>query len=54
MFLNHTPLKPKIKHYSLQPGMMLVSGSNKVEEILVGLKVHNFVTADEVYTMFED
>jgi ribonucleotide monophosphatase NagD (HAD superfamily) len=52
MFMNHSPMRPHLIQFSKEPGVLLVSGSLKVTDILDDLGIVNYVTADELYALF--
>lgn len=52
MFMNHTPLKPKLVEYSKMAGNLLITGSLSVKEIVEDLGIHNYITADEFYSLY--
>lgn len=52
MFMNHSPMRPHLRKYSQLPGVLLVSGSLRITDILDDLAITNYVTADELYALF--
>jgi hypothetical protein len=52
MFMNHSPMRPHLRKFSQLPGVLLVSGSLRITEILDDLSITNYVTADELYALF--
>lgn len=46
MFMNHTPVRPHLKEYSKKKGVLLVTGSLRITEILEDMHIDNYVTAD--------
>lgn len=46
MFMNHSPMRPYLNKYRREPGILLVSGSLRITDILDDLKISNYVTAD--------
>lgn len=46
MFMNHSPMRPHLIKFSKQPGVLLVSGSLRVLDIIEDLGISNYVTAD--------
>lgn len=54
MFMNHTPVRPHLIKYSKMPGLLLVSGSLKITDILDDIGIKNYVTADELYAIFHE
>ena len=52
MFMNHTPLKPKLVEYSQKAGNLLITGSLNVKEIVDSLDITNYITADEFYGIY--
>ena len=52
MFMNHTPLKPKLKEYAAMQGNLLITGSLNVKGIVEDLEIKNYVTADELFQIF--
>ena len=52
MFMNHSPVRPHLSKYSKQEGIILISGSLKVTDIIDDMGISNYVTADELYAIF--
>lgn len=52
MFMNHSPMRPHLRKFSQLPGVLLVSGSLRITDILDDLAITNYVTADEMYALF--
>lgn len=52
MFMNHSPMRPHLRNFSKQSGVLLVSGSLRITDILDDLAITNYVTADELYALF--
>lgn len=52
MFMSHSPIRPYLKKYSSQGGILLITGSLKIQEIVEEMGIHNYVTADEIYALF--
>jgi hypothetical protein len=52
MFMNHSPMRPEIIKFSQMKGILLVTGSLEITDILHDLNINNYVTADELYTIF--
>jgi ribonucleotide monophosphatase NagD (HAD superfamily) len=52
MFMNHSPVRPHLRKYSQQEGILLLSGSLRITDIVEAMGISNYVTADELYTLF--
>lgn len=52
MFMNHSPMRPHLRNFSKQSGVLLVSGSLRITDILDDLAITNYVAADELYALF--
>ena len=52
MFMNHSPVRPHLSKYRKQEGIILISGSLKVTDIIDDMGISNYVTADELYAIF--
>jgi len=50
--MNHSPVRPHLSKYSEQEGVILISGSLKVTDIIDDMGISNYVTADELYAIF--
>lgn len=51
MFMNHSPIRPHLRKYS-QQGLLLITGSLNVEDVVTEMGISNYVTADELYHIF--
>ena len=52
MFMNHSPVRSYLMKYSKLPGIILISGSLNIVEIVDDLNITNYITADELYAIF--
>jgi ribonucleotide monophosphatase NagD (HAD superfamily) len=52
MFMNHSPMRSYLSKFSNEPGVLMVSGSLRIIDILEDLGISNYVTADELYALF--
>lgn len=52
MFMNHSPVRPHLRKYSQKEGIILLTGSLRITDIVEDMKITKYVTADELYTLF--
>lgn len=52
MFMNHSPIRPHLNKFSKLDGILLLSGSLKITDIVDEMGITNYVTADELYALF--
>ena len=45
MFMAHSPIRPYLSQY-YKEGLLLITGSNKIEEIVKDMNISNYITAD--------
>lgn len=45
MFMSHSPIRPHLVKYS-KNGLLLITGSLSITEIVDKMGIHNYVTAD--------
>lgn len=46
MFMSHSPIRPHLRKYSEQGGVLLLTGSLRIEDIVEEMGIKNYVTAD--------
>ena len=52
MFMSHSPIRPHLRKYSNQGGVLLLTGSLKIEDIVKEMGITNYVLADELHSLF--
>lgn len=52
--MNHSPIRPHLLKYSRQEGILLLSGSMRITDIVDQMGITNFVTADELYSILHE
>ena len=52
MFMSHSPMRPLLRKYSSQGGVLLITGSLNITDIVNDMGITNYVTADELHTIF--
>jgi hypothetical protein len=52
MFMNHSPVRPHLRKYSEKEGLILLTGSLRITDIVDDMKITKYVTADELYALF--
>jgi hypothetical protein len=50
--MSHSPIRPHLRKYSQQGGVLLLTGCLKIEEIVDEMGITNYVTADELHAIF--
>jgi hypothetical protein len=46
MFMNHSPVRSHLIRFSKLPGIILISGTVNIIEIVEDLNIKNYITAD--------
>ena len=46
MFMNHSPVRPHLRKYSEKEGLILLTGSSRIRDIVDDMKINKYVTAD--------
>lgn len=54
MFMNHSPIRPHLLKYSQQEGILLLSGSMRITDIVDQMGITNYVTTDELYSILHE
>lgn len=52
MFMSHSPMRPHLRKYSQEGGVLLLTGSLKITDIVDDMGITNYVTADELHSIF--
>lgn len=52
MFMSHSPIRPHLRRYSSDGGVLLLTGSLKITDIVDEMGISNYVTADELHAIF--
>jgi ribonucleotide monophosphatase NagD (HAD superfamily) len=52
MFMSHSPIRPHLRKYSQEGGVLLLTGSLKITDIVDEMGINNYITADELHSIF--
>ena len=52
MFMSHSPIRPHLRKFSSQGGVLLLTGSLNIEHIVQDMGITNYVLADELHSIF--
>lgn len=52
MFMSHSPIRPHLRKFSNEGGVLLLTGSLRINDIVDTMGISNYVTADELHAIF--